>query len=623
MEQKATPSYFRAVYLSSLIVSAILVVRFAAVILKLSNVDLLSWDQAARADEVVRMAQELYRLQLPAFFSHAFSLNWWPPLGFLIFLPFSLILGPSVSSLLIPSFLAFPLVVLSLVYLYNVCLKEGPSEESIVGLSILFGLAVTCPFLLGSSSWVMLEIFGLLMIYLAFGCYFRARQSNLVSHYRVSGILIFLLWTLKYNYGLFVTVILLVSELKRSRELIREHLFSLRVLRSFLKAVYYPIYILLCLIIFIALTDGMRVVLFGHKISVTNIYNPVLYLYIYSLSIVVWRFGKNWGKILTHLKIGQRELLIWGLLPVAVFLALPDKIKAILKNFEAGQRIESGFSFEGFIFYWRSLSKDYFLFLPLGILILALFIIGLFKIKRGSLCLRCMTLFFFLGYILLSISFNLRESRYFSPFVPALWIVSAWTADHLSISLSRKTKVIAAALISISAVAVSLFSPLVINKAAQQPWAPWFRHDESFRSVIDPVLIYAKEAQTLLVLGAQDLDCQSLLAWKLRCSRFKKRDFRLEFVDSNTLRNRQKSSREIGPEATAEIVVIFIVRKGNMENELSQLTHWLKESPAYELMGEESHEAPKSFALLVFRKSSKRRVLLNENTISGRTLKCI
>jgi hypothetical protein len=299
------------------------------------------------------------------------------------------------------------------------------------------------------------------------------------------------------------------------------------------------------------------------------------------------------------------------LLPVAVFLALPDKIKAILKNFEAGRRIKNGFSFEGFSFYWQSLSKDYFLFLPLGILILAIFMIGLFKIKRGPLCLRCMTLFFFLGYILLSLSFNLKESRYFSPFVPALWIVSAWTADHMSINLTRKTKVVAAALISISAAGVSLFSPLVINRAAEQPWAPWFRHDESFRSVINPAIIYAKEAQTLLVLGAQDLDCQSLLAWKLRCSRFRKRNFRLEFVDSNTLRNRQKSSREIVPETTAEIVIIFIVRKGSLENELSQLARWLKESPAYELMGEESHEVPKSFALLVFRKNSKSRVFLN------------
>jgi hypothetical protein len=600
--QKAIGSFSRAVYLLSMIAAAVLVVRFAAVTLKLPNIDLLSWDQAARADEVLQMAQELRRFDLAAFIVHVFSVNWWPPLGFLIFLPFSLILGPSVTSFLIPSFLAFPLVVLSLLFLYRFCQKKGPSEESGVGLSLLFGLAVTSPFLLGCSSWVMLEIFGLLMIYLAFACYFRARQSGRVSHYRLSGILIFILWTLKYNYGLFVTVILIVSELMRSREFLRERLFSMRIIRSFFKMVYGPIYILLGLIMFVALTGGVKVVLLGHTISITNIYNPVLYLYDYSLLTALWRFRKNWKEIIPLLQVGQRELVLWGLLPIGVFLGLPDKIKAILQNFEAGQRTSSGFSLEGFVYYLRSLSNDYFLFLPLGILTLSMFVIGLIKIKRGSLCVRSMAVFFFLGYVLLSLSFNLRESRYLSPFVPALWLVSAWTADHLSMNLPRKTKAIAAGLISISAAAVSIFTPLVVNKAAQQPWAGWFRHDESFRSAVDPVLLYARDTQTILVFGAQDLDCHPLLAWKLRSSQFKKRDFRFEIVDSGKRPNRERALSQVWPEAKVETVAIFIVRKGSMEKELSELARWLQESSAYELLDKEAHELPKSFVLLVFRK---------------------
>jgi hypothetical protein len=45
---------------------------------------------------------------------------------------------------------------------------------------------------------------------------------------------------------------------------------------------------------------------------------------------------------------------------------------------------------------------------------------------------------------------------------------------------------------------------------------------------------------------------------------------------------------------------MFVVKKGSMENELSALTRRLKESSGYELVGEESHEVPKPFVLLVF-----------------------
>jgi len=47
----------KLIYLTSAIVSILLTIRFALVFFAQADADLLSWDQAARADEVVRLAK--------------------------------------------------------------------------------------------------------------------------------------------------------------------------------------------------------------------------------------------------------------------------------------------------------------------------------------------------------------------------------------------------------------------------------------------------------------------------------------------------------------------------------------------------------------------------------------
>jgi len=516
-------------------------------------------------------------------------------------LPFCLILGPSLSAAVIPSFIAFPLTVLAILFLYENS-YEGSAEKKLMGFSFLFALSVTSPLLVSSASWVMVEIFGVLLTSLVFGFYFQARQSNLSKSYKICAILSFLLLTLKYNYGLFVLLVLFFGEITRNLDWIRSQRFSLKTFRPLFKPVLYPAYALFFLIMWIALTEGDKINVFGFKLSLTNIYNPIMYLYLYLLIVVVFKLKKNWLKIKEKLKIGQKELLLWGVLPVGIFLALPDKIKAIIKNLEAGRKVKSGFSLEQVMFYLRSLGQDYSLFLPLGIFVLVLFGLAIIKIKRTPSGIRYLMLFFLLGYVLIGFIFQLREGRFIANFVPALWVISAWMVDFISKKISIKYKAIVAAFISILAIVISLFSPILVHKAKKQPWAPWARHQMIYRSLINPVIEKAENAQNVFVSGNKDLGFGPLLEWKLQIAHFKQRNFKLKLDDLDAEKNNDHTFLEMINRADIEMIFFYIVQEGESENRLKRWTQLLKQSDRYELIEEEFYEEPKPFHLLIFSK---------------------
>jgi hypothetical protein len=287
--------YLLLIYSAAFLISLVLILRFAREILALPNADLIAWDQAARADEAVRLAKEAHYFQIDKFIIHVFSLNWWPPLLPLILFPFILILGPSFLATVIPSFITFPFVAVSLLFLYK-NLDEEETKNKILGFSIVFALALTSPLLLSSSSWVMLEIYGILLTYLGLGFYFQARHCDRIISYKICAIFVFLLWTLKYSYGLFVSLVLLLFEVYRNRTWLRHRLFSPRILRFLCRPMFLPAYALVFLILLIALTHGRKINLPGFRLSVRNIYNPLMFLYQYVFIIFIIIFKKNGQK---------------------------------------------------------------------------------------------------------------------------------------------------------------------------------------------------------------------------------------------------------------------------------------------------------------------------------------
>lgn len=581
------------IYLGAFIVSSVLTFRFAREILTLPNADLIAWDQAARADEAVRLAKEIYHFQIGQFIFHVLSLNWWPPALPLIMFPFSLILGPSFSALVLPIFMAFPLTVVSLLFLYR-NLDGAGEKNKILGFSIVFFLALTSPFLLSSSSWVMLEIHGILLTCLCLGFYFRARREERMISYKICAILVFLLWTLKYSYGLFVLVVFLFFELSRNWAWFHRQLFSFRTLRFLIRPLVFPAYLLLLVILFIMISPGKELRCFGVALSIGNIYNPLMYLYLYLFGVFLFLLKKNWLRIKAHLRTGQRELLLWGMLPTGLFIALPDKIKAIIKNFEAGRRGESGFSFDPLLYYLRSIGKDYSIFFPVGIIVIFLCFIGLLKIKKAPLGVRFLLLFFSLGCISLSLTFNLVESRIIAIFVPGLWIISAWTADSLFLDWPKKYRIALAVGISFIAFCLALFSPLLLNKAKKQPCA---RHASAFRKLIDPVIQMSRDTHYVYVSGSEDLGFSLLLKWKLESSHYKQKFFKIEFSDERT-----DAFQDLIKNAPSDLVVLFVVEGSERSARLEKWQAILLASENYKLAGEEFLKEPGPVHIIFFRR---------------------
>jgi hypothetical protein len=592
------------IYGTAAVFSLLVVLRLGSAFFRMPEADLISWDQAERAQEAIRLAKELQFFEIPRFILHVLSFNWWPPLHPLIMLPFCLILGPTIKAAIIPSLAAFVLAVLAILFVFE-NLSSSSVEKKVVGFSFLFALIATSPLLLSSSTWAMLEIFGVSLTGFALGFYFRARRTHRISAYRMCGLLIFLLWSLKYSYGLFLSLVLIFFELKRSPPMhLAPRFFSRRLVRL-LKPVYYPVYGLLAALAWIALGGRMKWEVLGATVSMSSIYNPLMYLYLYVLLLVLFKVRKNWPKIRARLECGQRELLVWGAIPLAVFLALPDKIKAIIKNFEAGRNVKAGVSSTQIDFYLRSLLQHYSLFVPVGILVLALFLFAVIKIKRAPLGIQSLLIFFFLGYLSLTIGFKLKESRYIATFVPALWVGAAWSVEILTEKFSKLIKFILAGLLFISTVLVIAFTPLPLKKALHQPWAPWAHHSSAFRPLVDSIVHMTEGAHKLFISGADDAGLSPLLSWKLEIAHYKQKEFGLNLDSSDNDEDRTASFIKMAALGEADQIVFLIVKKGKSENLLLGWSGLLRNLDSYNLQKEETYDIPFPLKLLFYNQKTQ------------------
>jgi hypothetical protein len=590
-------------YGAAAVFSLLVVLRLGSAFFRIPEADLISWDQAERAEEAIRMAKELQFFEIPRFILHVLSLNWWPPLHPLMMLPFFLIIGPSIKAAIIPSLAAFVLAVLAILFVFG-NLSSSSAEKKVVGFSFLFALIVTSPFLLSCATWAMLEIFGIALTGFALGFYYRARRTDRILVYRMCGILIFLMWSLKYSYGLFLSLVIVFFELKRSLPVHLPPRFISRKFVGLLKPIYYPVYGLLAVVAWIAFGGRMRWKILGATVSMSSIYNPLMYLYLYVLLLVLFKLRKNWPKVKARLECGQRELLLWGAIPLAIFLALPDKIKAIIKNFEAGHNVKAGVSSTQIDFYLRSLFQDYSLFVPVGVLVLALFLFAVIKIKRAPLGLHGLVIFFFLGYLSLTIGFKLKESRYIATFVPALWVGAAWAVEILTEKFSRLTKFILAGLLFGSTVLVMAFTPLPLRKALDQPWAPWTHHSSAFRPLVDSIVNTTAGAHKLFISGAEDAGFSPLLGWKLEIAHYKQKDFGLNLDSSDNDKDNTASFTKMVAQGKADEIVFLIVKKGKSENRLLKWSGLLRDADDYNLQKEEIYDFPFPIKLLFFRKKT-------------------
>jgi hypothetical protein len=592
----------RYLYLAGVLVSTLLVIRLARVVLAIPEADLITWDQAARANEAVLLTKELTHGQIFAFTVHLFKLNWWPPFQPLLMVPFCLVFGPSFLAFILPSFIAFPLAVFSLLFLYE-NVSPGTVEDKVPGFALLFSLAVTSPFLLGSATWVMTEVLGIALTFLALAFYFRGRRYESADSYRACGLLFFLLWTLKYGYGIFAGIVLALLEIGRSGEAIRPRILKIRLRSLFSKPVLFPAYVLVVFVLWVAVTGGAGFHLAGLRFSASSIYNPLMYLYQYVVVVSLIALKKNWHHVQASLKLGQKQLLLWGALPAAVFLALPDKIKAILKNVEGGKRIGQGFSFDRVGYYIRSIAEDYSLLVPVGILVLLLLGVALFKLRSAPLGIRSLIVYFATGFIYFGLVFKFRESRFLATFVPALWVISAWAAESVLHRISLSVKKILAVGVSVAALVVVFLTPLPIRKALDLGRAPGSHYPEIFRSLVVPVLDLTRDSTSVFVSGIQDSALGPLLELKLQISHYGQKDYRAVFKDFESEDDAAAAFQNIVAGKEVDTIVLYVGKNAEGNGILTKEAERLKRSGVFALLRERRYLEPVSVRLMIFKRT--------------------
>lgn len=594
----------RLLYGVAAVLALLAAARLAQAFFSQPEADLISWDQASRADEAVRLAKEFRYFEIPRFIVHVLSLNWWPPLHPLIMFPFFLALGPSLQAAIVPSLAAFILAILGILFLFE-NLSSEPLEGKSLAFSFLLTLTLTSPVLLSSATWAMLEIFGVGLTCFALGFYLRARRTDSVPAYRACAVLVFLLWTLKYSYGLFLTLILLLFELWRRRTEGRDPRAFRRTLARLARPVLYPGYVLLAVLAAVALSGGIKGKFLGVRVSISNIYNPLMYLYLYLFVVLLCVVGKNWAKIKARLRPGQRELFLWGVLPLGVFLALPDKIKAIIKNFEVGQQAGPGIPHRDVLFYLRSFCRDYSLWVPVGVLVLALCLFAAVRLNRSPLGIRVVFLFFLAGCLSLTLGFRLQESRYLATFVPALWVAAAWSLDGLTRSVSKAVKDALSVFLCLALGLLMLVRPLPVERAIEQPWASWAHHGPSIRPLLDSIVGRTRDARRLFVSGTQEAGFSPLLGWKLQMAHSRQRGFRLTLDSSSEAQDSTSAFLGMTARGKADMIVLLIARRGASESLLLRWEEDLKQADGYILIKEEDYAAPFPLRLVFYGKKTR------------------
>jgi len=582
-------------YALVILTAAILAFLYNRAHLSLSNADLINWDEAARSEEAVRLARDLGHLKIGTFIRHLLAINWWPPLFPFVLAVVYLVFGPSYRISLLPSQVAYPLAIAALLFSNRMAGARKPGFGKSWALVAAFGL--TSPLLLGASGWVMLEAAGVCLTYFAFGNYFKAREEGRLGLYRWCGLLLFLLWMLKYHFGLFASLTILVFELGRSRKVLRGAGIGRWLIRRLKDPALIVAYVLGLIVLWIAVAGGGKIWLGRLRVSLTNIYNPILFLYVYLLAVTIIRLIKNWASFSSRLEKGQRELLLWGALPTALFMALPDKIKAVLKTYEIGGQVSRGPSFRGIALYTHSFIHDYHLFVPAAVVAIAGAIWALCRIRKTPLAVRALMLYFAIGFVSLSLSYGLIEERFIASFVPALWIIAAWAAGDAFRAIPRLFRTLASVILVIGTIVVAFGTPAVIQKALQQPWAPWARLDDSYRSIIERTVEAASESNSVLLVGVRDLECHLSLSWRLQMSHFKDENFRLVFEPEKF-----NLVSDFADEASFDLIAIYSVEGSPKATALQFLRDKLGSGGQFALLEERAFIRPRPFLFSLFKK---------------------
>jgi hypothetical protein len=251
--------------------------------------------------------------------------GYWPPLLSIYQIPFYLLLGGGLRAGLASALFAFAMTGAAGVAL----LWRQWREHSVLSAALFLALLISSPYLLAYASVTMTEMFGAMVQLVVLYCYAGYRRHPDPRSARRFAIALTLSFFTKYNYFLLLGVPLAIHEwLDRTggwplaRRASNLAFWLRRALAS--PAVALAIVYAIAMLIVVR-TGGFEFHLLGQRISVHSIGNSghvVLALVLARLWYLHHRGRLDWRRI-TGIDPLVRPLLLWFVVPVAVWLASP------------------------------------------------------------------------------------------------------------------------------------------------------------------------------------------------------------------------------------------------------------------------------------------------------------
>lgn len=390
------------------------------------------WDMAQHGFDGVRLANALRHLDLPAFLTTLNGMSVWPPLFPLLEAPVLLLAGYDYT---VPRYLMVVLYVLLVVAALAAGWAIAPRHGPAVGV-LAAALVAASPFVHLFASLTMLEVPGALFFLLTLTAYAKALRGKTRWWWYATAGLSTALFFCKYNYGLLWLVPLVVQEACRTAGGWRALAGRLRDgVRHFPWQRPWGIFLLVYagLLMAIHFSGGWRFMLAGRELRMTSLANPLYALYLLALARWLYRPRRAWRRThawLAGLLPPHRILICGVLLPIALWMLVPDHAKGFIGFLENRSSGLPFWSLDNLLYYGRVFAQQYSPWPGLGWLTLLSALAALPLLLRGGDQPRILGLALLIGCGA-ALLHPYKQPRFFFLAAPVVWLAAAWLLSAL------------------------------------------------------------------------------------------------------------------------------------------------------------------------------------------------
>jgi hypothetical protein len=283
------------------------------------------WDLATHLDSGWTDYHLLVTGQLHRLLWDLWLQGYWPPMLSIYQVPFYLVLGRGMTSGLRSALVAFVLAGLT----GSGLMWRQWRGAALLPTSLFVALLVSSPYLLAYAAVTMTETLGALVQLVVLLAYASYRQDRTPRAARAFAISLTLLFFTKYNYFLLLLAPFALHQwLERTSDAAgggRWAQFTRCVRRGLTSPTIALVAVYLVGVLIVMRTGGFEFYLLGRRISVHTIGNSghvVLYLLLARLWYLHWRRRIDWKRMAAADPL-VRPLLVWLVIPVAIWLASP------------------------------------------------------------------------------------------------------------------------------------------------------------------------------------------------------------------------------------------------------------------------------------------------------------